>query len=657
MRYRNAIFVVALSACVAGAQTLVDLRTQSKSVDFSAATATKPFKSGTALPATCGIGEAFFLSNAPPGSNWYACTATNSWTIQSGAPFLAGDVTGASTATVVAGIQGRAVSLTAPTGGQSLVWNSGTNAWTPQTASSALAIEVGGTAQGTEAALNFNNGAGIIQSCTNNTGSSRVDCTPIADMSVMLSRAVDQAATDIQCIPASGSGTAYTCAVTPALQAQAANSSRWIFTPDVTCAANPTLNINGQGALSLRKLSAGALTNLAANDCVAGVPYQMTKAASGFVVDTMTLAGGSGTGTVTSVGLTMPGEFSVANSPVTSSGTLVVSKANQNANVIYAGPTSGLAAAPVFRSLVGADLPNGTSGSGSVVLSTAPTLTNPSLGTTSAITSAVVNAATTGTTANLLAKLTGAPSSAVTTATTDTSGVIGIVVSGAGTSGSSQIAREGTAQCVFDGATTAGDYVQISSTVAGDCHDAGSSLPTGGQVLGRVLSTNAATGTFAMAIQAISQGAGSGGGGALTLEVGGTSIGTQSTLNFNAGAGITQTCVNNSGNNRVDCTPTYNSSLIPTHDTIHANESYCSSSNETISYTCSLPNKALTADAVGMVFLLNVDTTCAAACTVNIDGNGLVNIKKIDGATDPGGTLIATQPQFIFYDGSVFRLL
>jgi hypothetical protein len=211
---------------------------------------------------------------------------------------------------------------------------------------------------------------------------------------------------------------------------------------------------------------------------------------------------------------------------------------------------------------------------------------------------------------------------------------------------------------VFDGATIAGDYVQISSTVAGDCHDAGASLPTGGQILGRVLSTNAAAGTYAMAIQAISQGMGSGGGsGALTLEVGGASVGTQSTLNFNTGAGITQTCVNNSGNNRVDCTPTYNSSLIPTHDTVHANESYCSSANGTTSYTCSMPDKALTTYAAGMVFLLNVDTTCSAACTLNIDGNGTVSVKQINGTTDPGGTLIATQPQWIFYDGTVFRLL
>lgn len=63
-------------------------------------------------------------------------------------------------------------------------------------------------------------------------------------------------------------------------------------------------------------------------------------------------------GSVTSVGLSMPSEFSVANSPVTSSGTLTVTKANQTANQVYAGPTSGGAAAPAFRALVAADVPD-----------------------------------------------------------------------------------------------------------------------------------------------------------------------------------------------------------------------------------------------------------------------------------------------------------
>lgn len=68
---------------------------------------------------------------------------------------------------------------------------------------------------------------------------------------------------------------------------------------------------------------------------------------------------GSGTGSVTSVALTVPAEFSVSGSPVTSSGTLAVTKANESANTVWAGPTSGSAAQPTFRALVAADFPSG----------------------------------------------------------------------------------------------------------------------------------------------------------------------------------------------------------------------------------------------------------------------------------------------------------
>lgn len=67
---------------------------------------------------------------------------------------------------------------------------------------------------------------------------------------------------------------------------------------------------------------------------------------------------GGASGTVTSVAVSMPAEFSVASSPVTSAGTIAVSKAAQTANTVYAGPTSGGAAAPAFRSLVAGDIPS-----------------------------------------------------------------------------------------------------------------------------------------------------------------------------------------------------------------------------------------------------------------------------------------------------------
>ena len=68
-----------------------------------------------------------------------------------------------------------------------------------------------------------------------------------------------------------------------------------------------------------------------------------------------------GGGTLTSVALTAPAIFSVAGSPITTSGTIALTLANQNANLVWAGPASGPAAAPTFRALVAADFPAGAS--------------------------------------------------------------------------------------------------------------------------------------------------------------------------------------------------------------------------------------------------------------------------------------------------------
>jgi len=73
------IFVMA-AAC--SAQTLVDLRTQTKDVDFSGAISTRPVKVGSSLPPTCATGELFFNTIVPAGSNVYGCTSANTWSIQ-----------------------------------------------------------------------------------------------------------------------------------------------------------------------------------------------------------------------------------------------------------------------------------------------------------------------------------------------------------------------------------------------------------------------------------------------------------------------------------------------------------------------------------------------------------------------------------------------
>jgi hypothetical protein len=73
-----------LGVVVTFGQTAVDLRMQSKNMDFSAAASTRPFQTGTAIPSTCATGQMFFLTTAAAGSNLYGCAATNVWSLESG---------------------------------------------------------------------------------------------------------------------------------------------------------------------------------------------------------------------------------------------------------------------------------------------------------------------------------------------------------------------------------------------------------------------------------------------------------------------------------------------------------------------------------------------------------------------------------------------
>jgi hypothetical protein len=100
-------------------------------------------------------------------------------------------------------------------------------------------------------------------------------------------------------------------------------------------------------------------------------------AANTWTLDTATY----GTGTTTSVGLSLPSIFTVTVSPVTTTGTLTATLANQTANTVFAAP-NGVAGTPTFRALVEADIPTlnqnttGSSGSCSGNAATATTATN-----------------------------------------------------------------------------------------------------------------------------------------------------------------------------------------------------------------------------------------------------------------------------------------
>jgi hypothetical protein len=124
----------------------------------------------------------------------------------------------------------------------------------------------------------------------------------------------------------------------------------------------------------------------------------------------------------------------------------------------------------------------------------------------------IANEGITGTTLNKLASTTGAPATAILTGASATKGMIGIVVGGAGTTGSAQIAVAGIASCVFDASGSTANHYVVASATAGDCADGGTSVPTK-QAIGIVTTTNAGTGTYAVILFGPGGPEGAGGGG------------------------------------------------------------------------------------------------------------------------------------------------
>lgn len=95
----------------------------------------------------------------------FAPVATSgSYTDLTNQPTLSGDATGALSATVVGRIQGRAVANTAPTDGQTLLWNAANSRWQPGTVT-------GGSGTGTTYAGNLNS-ATLAASATSYAGTS-----------------------------------------------------------------------------------------------------------------------------------------------------------------------------------------------------------------------------------------------------------------------------------------------------------------------------------------------------------------------------------------------------------------------------------------------------------------------------------------------------
>ena len=234
-------------ATIATGQTQVDLRTQSKSVDFTSASSTKPFAAGPALPATCAVGQMFFLTSAATGQNVYGCSVANSWTLQSGGP-------------------------TSPT-----------------------TVDSSGTPVGTRGVLDLSAGPGLLWSVSD-TGT-EISVESMLDTSYVETLASDQSGANLLCSSTSTAnpGITYVCSMSPTLTGYSAGMVlHW--KPDLNAAGNIaiSLNVDSLGATPVEK--ADGVTNPASADVVGGELYQLWYDGAVFRIMSGGGSGGGATG-------------------------------------------------------------------------------------------------------------------------------------------------------------------------------------------------------------------------------------------------------------------------------------------------------------------------------------------------------------------------
>ena len=142
------------------------------------------------------------------------------------------------------------------------------------------------------------------------------------------------------------SGSPVTSSGTLALSWQTVSQNYGLFGPT-----------SGSGVPTFRQITVGDLPTMTAT--VAGIvptpPNDGTKFLSGLGTWSATASG-----TVTSVGLSLPAFITVSGSPVTGTGTLTGALATQTPHYTFVGPNSGGASAPTFRALTVDDLPTMT---------------------------------------------------------------------------------------------------------------------------------------------------------------------------------------------------------------------------------------------------------------------------------------------------------
>ena len=214
-----------------------------------------------------------------------------------------------------------------------------------------------------------------------------------------------------------------------------------------------------------------------------------------------------GTGTVTSVGLSLPAIFTVSGSPVTTTGTLTANLASQTANYFFAAP-DGSAGAPTFRAIVATDVPTlnqNTTGTASNVTGIVA-VANGGTGTATPALVAGTNVSITGTWPNQTINSSN-PGGTVTSVAATVPSFLSISGSPITSSGTLAITYSGTALPIANGGTgetTAAAAFNALSPVTttgdliiGNGTNSATRLPIG--ATNYVLTSNGTTATWAVA--------------------------------------------------------------------------------------------------------------------------------------------------------------
>lgn len=206
--------------------------------DFSHAAHTLPMKSGVLAgrPAACSVGEGYFATDAPAGSNYFGCTAANVWTTEGGA---------------------------------------------------GVTVAANGLTVGASGTLNFIAGQGFTNTIAN--ASNQINVQSSIDPTVVQTLANAQSGITQYCASAGGSASSYQCSLTPALTSYSTGMVlNWH--PDINGAGGATtLAVNGLGAVPLTL--ADGVSNPGTADIVAGRLYNLWYDGRAFRIPN----GGSGT--------------------------------------------------------------------------------------------------------------------------------------------------------------------------------------------------------------------------------------------------------------------------------------------------------------------------------------------------------------------------